>query len=59
MTLVGLLVFALVLFLIWVVITKFLPPPIQVWALAIVGVIAILFLISQLWPSALAFRIHS
>ncbi len=57
MTIVSLLLFALVVFLIYVAIQKFLPEPMKTWALAIVGVVVVIALITQLWPGLANFRI--
>ena len=61
MTLLGLLIFALVFVLILVlahwVIQKFFPPGYQIYALIIVGAIALIVLLLQFWPSAAQYRI--
>ncbi len=57
MTIVSLLLFLLVLVILYVVVTKFLPPTIQQIALAIIGVVAVIYLITQLWPGLASFRI--
>ena len=59
MTLANLLIFGLVLFLLYVVIQRFLPEPMKVWAYGVVGVAAILYLIARLWPGLLNLRISA
>ncbi len=61
MTVVSLLIFLVVLAVIaWVlylIITKFFPPSVQMPALAIVGVLLIVVTLSQLLPEAASYRI--
>jgi hypothetical protein len=61
MSLIQLLIFVVAFFgvawLSWWVITKFLPPPVQTPALAIVGVILLIVLLVQFVPGAGAYRV--
>jgi len=55
--LVFLVLFAIVAYLAYWVITKFFPAPAQMPALAIVGLLLLLGLLSQVWPEAAGFRL--
>lgn len=55
--LVFLVAFAVVAYLAYWVITKFFPAPAQMPALAIVGLLLLLALLSQVWPEAANYRI--
>ena len=55
--LVFLIIFSIVAYLAYWVITKFFPAPAQMPALAIVGLLLLLALLSQVWPEASSFRL--
>jgi len=55
--LVFLVVFAIIAYLAYWVITKFFPVPAQMPALAIVGLLLLLALLSAVWPEATGFRL--
>jgi len=59
MTVVSILVFVLVLFILWYVIKTFLPAQMQTIALAVVGICALIYLATRLFPSLLSLRIGS
>ena len=55
--LVFLVLFAIIAYLAYWVIMKFFPAPAQMPALAIVGLLLLLALLSQVWPEAASFRL--
>lgn len=55
--LIFLVIFAVVAYLAYWIITKFIPAPAQMPALAIVGLLLLLALLLQVWPEAGNFRL--
>ena len=58
MTLVDLLIFGLVVVIIYIAIQWLVKPePLRSWVLPIFGVVALIVLVSRLWPGLLHFRV--